>query len=226
MSVMASGRDLITLFVALETISIPTYILAGFRKHDRRSNEAGIKYYLIGVLSSAVMLYGMSLIFGLTGTTTLSGISRWIDGTATRRAAHRRDLPLARRLRVQGERGAVPLLGTRHLRRRAHAGHRVPVGRIEGRRLRGDAQHRLLRLRQRRQGLVVGGLAARRLLDDPRQPGRAAPDQPGAHAGVLVDRAGRIPPCSVRGLRHRARPVGAADRRSRRRSCISSSTAR
>jgi NADH-quinone oxidoreductase subunit N len=78
MSVMASARDLITLFVALETISIPTYILAGYRKHDRRSNEAGIKYYLIGVLSSAVMLYGMSLIFGLTGTTTLSGISEWI----------------------------------------------------------------------------------------------------------------------------------------------------
>jgi NADH-quinone oxidoreductase subunit N len=78
MSVMASARDLITLFVALETISIPTYVLAGYRKHDRRSNEAGIKYYLMGVLSSAVMLYGMSLIFGLTGTTTLSGISGWI----------------------------------------------------------------------------------------------------------------------------------------------------
>ena len=75
MSIMASARDLVTLFVALETISIPTYILAGYRKHDRRSNEAGIKYYLIGVLSSAVMLYGMSLIFGLTGSTTLSGIS-------------------------------------------------------------------------------------------------------------------------------------------------------
>jgi NADH-quinone oxidoreductase subunit N len=82
MSVMASGRDLITLFVALETISIPTYVLAGYRKHDRRSNEAGIKYYLIGVLSSAVMLYGMSLIFGLTGTTTLSGISEWIGSHA------------------------------------------------------------------------------------------------------------------------------------------------
>jgi NADH-quinone oxidoreductase subunit N len=82
MSVMASGRDLITLFVALETISIPTYVLAGYRKHDRRSNEAGIKYYLIGVLSSAVMLYGMSLIFGLTGTTTLSGISAWISSHA------------------------------------------------------------------------------------------------------------------------------------------------
>jgi NADH-quinone oxidoreductase subunit N len=73
MSIMASARDLITLFVALETISIPTFVLAAYRKHDRRSNEAGVKYYLIGVLSSALMLYGMSLIFGVTGSTLLSG---------------------------------------------------------------------------------------------------------------------------------------------------------
>ncbi len=78
MSIMASSRDLISLFVALETISIPTFILATYRKHDRRSNEAGVKYYLIGVLSSALMLYGMSLIFGQTGTTLLSGISAYV----------------------------------------------------------------------------------------------------------------------------------------------------
>ena len=78
MSVMASARDLITLFVALETISIPTFILAAFRKHDRGSNEAGVKYYLIGVLSSALMLYGMSLIFGVTGSTKLSEISAYV----------------------------------------------------------------------------------------------------------------------------------------------------
>jgi NADH-quinone oxidoreductase subunit N len=72
MSVMASARDLITLFVALETISIPTFVLAAFRKHDRTSNEAGVKYYLIGVLSSALMLYGMSLIFGITGSSLLA----------------------------------------------------------------------------------------------------------------------------------------------------------
>src|SRR4029078_6515016 len=77
--IMASARDLITLFVALETISIPTFILAAFRKDDRKSNEAGVKYYLIGVLSSALMLYGMSLIFGVTGTTLLSGISAWVS---------------------------------------------------------------------------------------------------------------------------------------------------
>jgi NADH-quinone oxidoreductase subunit N len=76
--VMASARDLITLFVALETISIPTFILAAFRKHDRNSNEAGVKYYLIGVLSSALMLYGMSFIFGITGSTKLSEISAYV----------------------------------------------------------------------------------------------------------------------------------------------------
>lgn len=75
MSVMASARDLITMFIALETISIPTFVLAAYRKHDRVSNEAGVKYYVIGVLSSALMLYGMSLIFGYAGSTLLSDIS-------------------------------------------------------------------------------------------------------------------------------------------------------
>jgi NADH-quinone oxidoreductase subunit N len=78
MSVMASARDLITIFVALETISIPTFILAAYRKHDRVSNEAGVKYYIIGVLSSALMLYGMSLIFGYSGSTLLSEISGFV----------------------------------------------------------------------------------------------------------------------------------------------------
>jgi NADH-quinone oxidoreductase subunit N len=78
MSIMASARDLITLFVALETISIPTYVLAAWRKHDTKSNEAGIKYYLFGVLSSAVMLYGMSLIFGLAGSTKLLDIYHFV----------------------------------------------------------------------------------------------------------------------------------------------------
>jgi NADH-quinone oxidoreductase subunit N len=84
MVVMASARDLITIFVALETLSVPTFVLAGWRKHDPRSNEAAIKYYLFGVLSSAVMLYGMSLIFGLSGSTLLSKIGEY---------AGRSDLP-------------------------------------------------------------------------------------------------------------------------------------
>jgi NADH-quinone oxidoreductase subunit N len=75
MTVMASARDLVTIFVALELLSIPAYMLAAWRKRDPRSNEAGLKYYLMGVFASAVMLYGMSLVFGLTGTTALSGIA-------------------------------------------------------------------------------------------------------------------------------------------------------
>ena len=65
---MASARDLITIFVALELLSIPAYLLAGWRKRDLKGNEAGLKYYLMGVFASAVMLYGMSLLYGVTGT--------------------------------------------------------------------------------------------------------------------------------------------------------------
>lgn len=74
MVVMASSRDLISIFVALELLSIPAYLLAGWRKRDLKSNEASLKYYLLGVLASAVMLYGMSLIFGWTGSTVLTTI--------------------------------------------------------------------------------------------------------------------------------------------------------
>jgi NADH-quinone oxidoreductase subunit N len=79
MSIMASARDLITIFVALETLSIPTYLLAGWRKHDARSNESSLKYYLMGVLSSAVMLYGMSIVYGMAGDTRLVAIAQYVS---------------------------------------------------------------------------------------------------------------------------------------------------
>jgi NADH-quinone oxidoreductase subunit N len=74
MTVMASSRDLISIFIALELLSIPAYLLAGWRKRDLRGNEASLKYYLLGVFATAVMLYGMSLIFGVTGSTVLQDI--------------------------------------------------------------------------------------------------------------------------------------------------------
>jgi len=74
MTVMASARDLVSIFVALELLSIPAYLLAGWRKRDLQGNEAGVKYYLMGVFASAVLLYGMSLVYGFSGTTLLSGI--------------------------------------------------------------------------------------------------------------------------------------------------------
>jgi NADH-quinone oxidoreductase subunit N len=76
MVIIASSRDLISIFIALELLSVPAYLLAGWRKRDLKSNEASLKYYLLGVLATGVMLYGMSLIFGATGTTLLTGISK------------------------------------------------------------------------------------------------------------------------------------------------------
>jgi NADH-quinone oxidoreductase subunit N len=83
MTVMASSRDLISIFIALETMSIPAYMLAGWRKRDNKSNEAALKYYLLGVVASAVMLYGMSLLYGVTGATNLSAINEAIAGGPT-----------------------------------------------------------------------------------------------------------------------------------------------
>ena len=165
MLVMASARDLISIFVALETITIPTFVLAGWRKHDTKSNEAALKYFLIGVLSTAVMLYGMSMIYGIAG---LDAALRHLRYVARRRHPPLfavGDLPHARRLRVQGERGAVPLLDARHLRGRAHAGHRVPLGRVEGRRVRRaahDHQVRVLRRRATRGSRCSGSSRRRR----------------------------------------------------------------
>lgn len=80
--VMASARDLITVFIAIELISVPAFAMAGLRKGDAKSNEASLKFFLFGVLSTAVMLYGMSLIYGVTGSTTFVGIREAIAGNA------------------------------------------------------------------------------------------------------------------------------------------------
>ena len=80
MTVMASSRDLISIFIALELLSIPAYLLAGWRKRDLKGNEASLKYYLLGVFASAVMLYGMSLVFGVSGSTLLTTIGERLTG--------------------------------------------------------------------------------------------------------------------------------------------------
>ena len=80
MVVMASARDLVTMFVALELLSIPAYLMATWRKRDLRSNEAGLKYYLMGVFASAVLLYGMSLLYGTAGSTLLDDINAAVSG--------------------------------------------------------------------------------------------------------------------------------------------------
>lgn len=75
MSLMASSADMIMLFLAIETTSIPLYILAGFMKGDDKSTESGLKYFLFGALTSAVMLYGFSLLYGFSGDTNIYRLS-------------------------------------------------------------------------------------------------------------------------------------------------------
>jgi NADH-quinone oxidoreductase subunit N len=77
----SSGIDLISIYLAMEFLSITSYVLAGYLRDDQKSNEAGIKYFLYGAVTSAAMLYGMSLLYGATGTTDLAEISRSLMGS-------------------------------------------------------------------------------------------------------------------------------------------------
>ena len=74
--VMASSRDLISIFIGVELVSAPGFMLAGWRKGDARSNEAALKFFIIGVLSSAVLLFGMSIVYGATGSIDFAGIAQ------------------------------------------------------------------------------------------------------------------------------------------------------
>jgi NADH-quinone oxidoreductase subunit N len=73
--VMASARDLIILFIALELTTGPLFLLTGWRKGDLRSNEASLKFFILGVLSTAVLLWGMSMLYGITGSVDFVTIS-------------------------------------------------------------------------------------------------------------------------------------------------------
>ena len=75
MMFMASGNDLVVIFLGLETSSIATYVMAGLRKSDLRSNESSMKYFILGSFASAFLLYGMALIYGATGATNIAQIA-------------------------------------------------------------------------------------------------------------------------------------------------------
>lgn len=81
MMLMASAKDLIILYLGLELMALSTYILAGIKRHDIKSNEAAIKYFLLGAFSSALLLYGISLIYGMTTTTDIYKIAEHLKTT-------------------------------------------------------------------------------------------------------------------------------------------------
>ncbi len=80
-SLLASSADLVMIFIAFELLSISSYILTGFLRHDPKGSEAAIKYFLYGSLASAMLLYGMSLLYGTTGSTNLVAIAEGLMGS-------------------------------------------------------------------------------------------------------------------------------------------------
>ena len=77
---MVAATELLTAYISLELLSFSLYVLTSFAKFDRRSNEGGLKYILLGAFSSAILLFGISLIYGVTNTTQYSGISQVVAG--------------------------------------------------------------------------------------------------------------------------------------------------
>ncbi len=82
MGLLAASQNLLMIYISLELVSLPSYVLAGFRRGDRRSSEAALKYVIFGAASSGLMLYGFSLLYGLGGTLQLPGLGHAIVGRA------------------------------------------------------------------------------------------------------------------------------------------------
>ncbi|MFN3286800.1 MAG: proton-conducting transporter membrane subunit, partial [bacterium] len=117
---MAASTDLVLLVLAIEFVSLTSYVLAGFLKAHPKSTEAGVKYFLYGATASAVMIYGFSLLYGLAGTTNLYQVARAVaaaPGPARGRLPRR--IAGARRRRSRpGLRRGAPADARRGLRRR------------------------------------------------------------------------------------------------------------
>src|SRR6266404_6164801 len=81
MMFLGSGYDLISLYISLELMALTFYVLVAFTKREKRSNEAAMKYFLLGAFSSGILLYGMSVVYGVTGSTNLGEIGRNLNST-------------------------------------------------------------------------------------------------------------------------------------------------
>ena len=86
MGMMVSAGDMLTLYIGLEMNSLASYVLASFMRQDGRSSEAGLKYFVLGSLASGILLYGISLLYGFTGSTTFDGIAVALDGGVSKGA--------------------------------------------------------------------------------------------------------------------------------------------
>ncbi|MDH7485174.1 MAG: NADH-quinone oxidoreductase subunit N [Anaerolineae bacterium] len=87
-ALMAAATNLVLIYISVELLSVTSYVLTGYLRGDAKSNEAAIKYFLYGAIVSAAMLYGMSLFYGITGTTDLRGIAEFFSDPASMSELH------------------------------------------------------------------------------------------------------------------------------------------
>ena len=141
--IVSAAGDLVVIFVGIELSSLATYVLTAFAKRRMTSIEGALKYFLLGIFASAILIYGMAWTYGLSGSTSLldihAHIASVVAGTSPpRTGAAARALAAGGRTRIQDRGGAVPHVDAGCLRRRADPGDRLHVGRAEGGRVRGD----------------------------------------------------------------------------------------
>ena len=142
MIVLVAAQNLVSVFLGLELLSIPLYVLCATEMRRASSLESGLKYLVIGSVGSATLLYGLAFLYGATGSTDFSGIAEALGGVERGRhrpAAADRHRADDRRPGLQGLRGAVSPVDARRLRGRADADHRVHGRRHEGRGVRRHA---------------------------------------------------------------------------------------
>jgi hypothetical protein len=193
MMIMASSLDLMTIFLGLETLSISLYILAGFLRGQLKSNESALKYLLLGAFASGFVLYGIALVYGPPG---LSISGRWPRswpwaGDQPDPARHRNGPP-DRRIRFQGGRRPVSLLGAGRLRGRPDVGDGLHDRRHEGGGVRRVSPHPDDRPARAPARLEPDPLGSRRPDHDGRERGRHRADQRQADAGSQLHRARRV----------------------------------
>ena len=189
MMFMASGNDLLTIFVGLELMALSSYVLVGFLKSSERSNEAAMKYFIVGAFGSGFFLYGVTLFYGAAGTTRLPALAQGLEGKLDDPVGGAGADHAQRGAGLQGRRGAVSRLGAGCLRRCSHAHHGVHLRSLEGcglRRGAAPAAHGFLRPQA---GLEPTAMGAGGGLHDPGQRRGHRPAEHETAAGLQLHRA-------------------------------------
>ena len=135
MMFLVSTQNLLLIFVALEFLSLSLYLLTGFDKQRRESAEAALKYFLFGGMSAGFLLFGISLLYGLSNSLDLREVAAAVSGTTARSAAADRHRHGGDRLRLQSGRRAIPFLGAGRIPGRADNQRWIHRVKLQGRQL-------------------------------------------------------------------------------------------